>query len=259
VTLEAMRAGALDVVRRPVEGPALALALQRVTNLQRSRHRLQASAIADVRDGIAREHMVAFMIGLANVIDAKSQYTREHSDRVAQRAKVFARHLNLPDAQCETIAFGAKLHDIGKVAVPDAILNSENPLRPEERDVMQRHPTDGARMLRPVQVLHDIIPIVERHHENFDGSGYPDRLRGEEIPFGARLVKLVDYYDAITSKRPYRTPLPDADACKVLLSEAGRQLDPALTAEFVRIVGSGLLASNNVSAVIPAEHRFALR
>ncbi|HLU39331.1 MAG TPA: HD domain-containing phosphohydrolase [Planctomycetota bacterium] len=257
--LDAMRAGAVDLIGRPIDPDELQAALQRAENLLRSRDRAQRGAMEELREGIAREHMVAFMIGLANVIDAKSPYTREHSDRVAQRTKVFARYLNLPDAECERLAFGAKLHDIGKVAVPDAILDSSGALDKEQREVMQRHPSDGARILRPVQVLHEVIPIVERHHENWDGTGYPDRLRGEEIPFGARVVKLVDYFDAITSKRPYRTPLPDAEACKVVRSEAGRQLDPQLTEQFVQMVESGLLVKNNVSAVIPAEHRFAAR
>ncbi len=259
MAIAAMREGAADLLQRPVEQSMLMLALQRVANMTRIKERTQEAAITHLREGMSREHMVAFMIGLANVIDGKSQYTREHSDRVAQRSKVFARYLNLPSDACDAIAFGAKLHDVGKVAVPDAILNSPNQLSKEEREIMQRHPGDGARMLRPVQVLHDIIPIVERHHENWDGTGYPDRMRGEEIPFGARLVKLVDYFDAITSKRPYRTPMTDDEACKVLLSEAGRQLDPGLTEQFVQMVSSGLLTMNNVSAVIPAEHRFALR
>lgn len=257
LALAATCAGALDVVGRPVDQAVLALTLQRAANVERIKSRTRETATTSLRAGMTREHMVAFMIGLANVIDAKSQYTREHSDRVAQRAKVFARYLALPDAECESIAFGAKLHDIGKVAVPDAILNSAAALNKDEREVMQRHPSDGARMLRPVGVLEDIIPIVERHHENWDGTGYPDRLRGTDIPFAARLVKLVDYFDAITSIRPYRTPLPDDEACKVLLSEAGRQLDPELTEQFTTMVRDGLLRRNNVSAVIPAEQRFA--
>ncbi|MEZ5966220.1 MAG: HD domain-containing phosphohydrolase [Planctomycetota bacterium] len=259
MAIDAMREGAMDVVRRPIDQPTLVLTLQRLANVNRARERTQQSTIANLRAGVTREHLVAFMVGLANVIDAKSQYTREHSDRVAHRSKVFARYLNLPDQECETIAFGAKLHDIGKVAVPDAILNSPNQLTPEEWEIMQRHPSDGAKMLRPVRVMADIVPIAERHHENWDGTGYPDRMRGEEIPFGARLVKLVDYYDAITSVRPYRTPLPEDKACQVLLSEAGRQLDPELTEQFVSMVSNGLLRLNNVSAVIPAEHRFAAR
>lgn len=259
MTIGAMRAGALDLVQRPIDQTALVLTLQRVANLEQAKARTQEATITNLRAGMTREHMIAFMIGLANVIDAKSQYTREHSDRVAQRAKVFARYLNLSDHECESIAFGAKLHDVGKVAVPDAILNSTGALSPEEREIMQRHPSDGARMLRPVEVLADIIPIVERHHENWDGTGYPGRMRGEEIPFGARLVKLIDYFDAITSIRPYRSPMSDEEACKVLLSEAGRQLDPELTEQFVSMVRSGLLKLNNVSAVIPAEKRLALR
>jgi putative two-component system response regulator len=255
LAIEALREGAVDLVARPLDQAQLLVSLQRVEHLARMKQRARDAETARLRVGMSREHMVAFMIGLANVIDAKSQYTREHSDRVAQRSKVFARYLNLSSTEVENIAFGAKLHDVGKVGVPDAILNSPNALSKEEREIMQRHPSDGARMLRPIEILHDIIPIAERHHENWDGTGYPDGMRGTAIPFAARLVKLVDYFDAITSIRPYRKPVSDLDACKILESEAGRQLDPELVEQFVHMVRSGLLSMNNVSAVIPAEYR----
>lgn len=255
LAIEALREGAVDLVARPVDQATLLVSLQRVAHLTVMKQRAREAETKRLREGMSREHMVTFMIGLANVIDAKSQYTREHSDRVAQRAKVFARYLNLPDHEVENIAFGAKLHDIGKVGVPDAILNSPNALSKEERDIMNRHPGDGARMLRPIAILRDIIPIVERHHECWDGSGYPNGMVGEQIPFGARLVKLIDYFDAITSIRPYRKPVSDLEACKILESEAGRQLDPELVEQFVHMVRSGLLSMNNVSAVIPAEYR----
>ncbi|HHI78421.1 MAG TPA: HD domain-containing protein [Planctomycetes bacterium] len=244
--------GAFDYVKKPFLFEEIEILIRRVREHQELRSQATTLQILQETKKVERQNLIDFMIGLANLIDAKSPYTREHSDRVARTTKVFTRFLGLPRKDYEDISFGAKLHDIGKVGIPDSILNSTGKLSKEERQIMNDHPQAGARILKPILVMKDIIPMVLYHHENWDGTGYPERLREEEIPFGARIVKITDYYDAITSHRPYRSPLSLEEASQVLRSERGRILDPRLTDAFLDMLHQGGLENPNVSGVLPA-------
>ena len=235
-TIDAIKAGARDFVKKPFLLDELRVAVERV----REHHELKQQAtelkLLQERTALSRTHLLQMMMGLANIIDAKSQYTREHSDRVARSSKQFARWLKVDEGRYEDIAFGAKLHDIGKVGTPDRILNGTGALSKEDRIVIQSHPVTGAQILEPIWLMKDIVPMVKLHHENWDGTGYPDGRKGDETPMAARIVKIADYFDAITSHRPYRTPLSLPDACAVLESERGKQLDPELTQGFIAMV-----------------------
>jgi HD-GYP domain-containing protein (c-di-GMP phosphodiesterase class II) len=121
-----------------------------------------------------------------------------------------------------------------------------------DRDLVMAHPEDGAKILQPIALMEDIIPMVRLHHENWDGSGYPDGRHGEETPLEARIVKIADYFDAITSIRPYRTPLSHPEACDVMRSERGRLLDPQLVDAFVGLAATGVLSRPAMSGVLPA-------
>ena len=255
LAMSLLKNGVFDYIRKPFLVDEIQLIVHRVREhrtLQEQALRLQFLQQAK---RIERENLIDFMIGLAGVIDAKSPYTKEHSDRVARYAKAFCRYLDLPEHEYQDYAFGAKLHDIGKVGVPDAILNSTGRLAKDEREIMMAHPVAGARILEPIAVMESIIPMVLHHHENWDGTGYPDGQAGEETPMGARIVKIVDYYDAITSVRPYREPMTDEDAIQVLLSERDRVLDPDLTDCFVEVVKSGAHRVEGASGVLPAVNR----
>jgi diguanylate cyclase (GGDEF)-like protein/putative nucleotidyltransferase with HDIG domain len=173
---------------------------------------------------------------LAMAIDAKDQVTHGHIRRVQQYAVGLAKHLGVTDASLiQAIEAAALLHDMGKLAVPEYILNKPGPLTPAEFERMKLHASIGADILSSINFPYPVVPIVRHHHENWDGSGYPDRLRGTQIPMGARILSVVDCYDALTSDRPYRPRLSDQDATRILLERRGTMYDPLIVDTFLRV------------------------
>ena len=170
---------------------------------------------------------------LAVALLERDRYTGEHSESVVDMAVAVAQGLGLTPAQIEDIRAGAQLHDIGKVGIPDAILNKPGPLTPEERAVMAEHPVIGERILRGIGGFAPVADIVRHEHESYDGTGYPDGLVGSEIPIGSRIILACDAYHAMTSDRPYRARMSHADAFRELRRCAGRQFDPEVTAALV--------------------------
>jgi putative nucleotidyltransferase with HDIG domain len=192
----------------------------------------------DLRKTYARLQRAIFqsLLGLAKALEAKDPYTRGHSTRVAELAGQLALQLSLPRRATETIAHAALLHDLGKIGVPESILRKPGELSEEEWVIMRRHPVTGAQIVAPLEFFDDGAVIVRHHHERLDGSGYPDGLKGEAIPLGARIVAVADVYDALTSRRPYRDGLTHAEAVQVLRHEAGQTLDENLVALFVDLL-----------------------
>lgn len=141
---------------------------------------------------------------MALTLEARDPYTRGHTERVAQFARQIALQMNLPQEERDTIDIAARLHDIGKLAISNEILLKPDVLTPSERAEIQRHPTKAVEMLRFLDFLKDALPIIEHHHERYDGKGYPSGLKGEKIPLGARILAVADAYDALTSERAYR-------------------------------------------------------
>ncbi|HTV08111.1 MAG TPA: HD domain-containing phosphohydrolase [Candidatus Aquilonibacter sp.] len=170
--------------------------------------------------------------GLAMAIEAKDQNTHEHLMRVRVYVSELGRIMGLDSLQMKALATAASLHDIGKLAVPEHIINKPGRLTPEEFEKMKIHPVVGADILERVRFPYPVVPIVRSHHEAWDGSGYPDGLEGEEIPIGARILSAVDCFDALASDRPYRRALPVEEALAYLKSKAGVQFDP----EVVRLL-----------------------
>lgn len=140
-------------------------------------------------------------------IESADTYTFGHSERVAEYAVTVARALGLDDVRCTTICLGAYLHDVGKVRVPHGILNKPGPLTPEEFGIIQLHPIHGTELLAAVELPWDLKPIIRWHHEHDDGGGYPDRLRGNEIPLDAQIICIADVFDALTTTRSYRAAM----------------------------------------------------
>jgi putative nucleotidyltransferase with HDIG domain len=173
---------------------------------------------------------------LATALDARDPYTAGHSDRVSVLSVAICRQLNLPPADVEVVRLGALLHDIGKIGVPDDVLRKPGTLTEAEFDIIKQHPVIGARMLRSVPFLAPHIPIVELHHERPDGRGYPNGLRGDDIPLDARIVHVADAYDAMTSARAYRGARPSAEALRELWRCAGT----AFHAEIVAALANAL-------------------
>jgi diguanylate cyclase (GGDEF)-like protein len=171
---------------------------------------------------------------LAYAIDAKDQYTQGHSQKVSAYAALLAEEIGMTDAEVEEIRLGAVLHDVGKVGIPEQILNKSGPLNPEEWETMKTHVTYGGRLLEPLLPLARIRQMVLHHHEFFDGSGYPEALSGKAIPLGALIVTIADSYDTITSDRSYKKGRTAEQAFSELERCAGTQFDPELVAAFVR-------------------------
>jgi putative nucleotidyltransferase with HDIG domain len=177
-----------------------------------------------------RRSYKATVLALANAVEARDAYTGKHAQRVAAYGLRIAHAAGVEvDPEVE---FGFLLHDIGKVAVPDAILFKPGPLTPEERALMIKHPQIGSEILRHIDFLDDAKVVVLHHHERWDGQGYPDGLAGEEIPLQARVFALADTLDALTTDRPYRPACGWAEARQAIRAEAGAQFDPAIVAAY---------------------------
>jgi putative nucleotidyltransferase with HDIG domain len=166
------------------------------------------------------------LASLSNALEAKDAVTSQHTEEVVRLAVAVAAELDLDLQGVRNVELGAVLHDIGKVRIPEAILNKPGALTEAEWEVMRTHPAVGEQILRPIQSLQAILPIVRHHHERWDGSGYPDRLVGRAIPLGARIVAVCDAYRAMTEDRPYRESLGDEKARQELRLGSGTQFDP---------------------------------
>lgn len=163
---------------------------------------------------------------IAQAIDLKDPYTARHSRNVADIAIIIARALQLPEPEVKRIRVGALLHDIGKIGISGKIIRKPGLLEPDEMIKMQRHPVISADIMRPIELLGDAAEAVRHHHEHYDGSGYPDGLKGEDIPIGSRVILVADAFDAVTTERPYRRGRSKGEALRVLKEHAGRQFDP---------------------------------
>ena len=171
-------------------------------------------------------------------VDAKDVYTRGHSDRVAEYSVLIGKKLGLSEEDIRTLKIGGLFHDIGKIGVPDSILLKDTKLSDDEYSQIKNHPSIGAHILSTATIFTDILPIVKHHHEKYDGTGYPSKLKGDEIPFLARIAAVADTFDAMTSKRPYR----DALSLDIVKQEfercSGTQFDPQIAKIFLDILNN---------------------
>jgi HD-GYP domain-containing protein (c-di-GMP phosphodiesterase class II) len=171
---------------------------------------------------------------LADTVDVRDPITSQHSLRVTEYTRVIIEALgSVPLSEAETLLAAARIHDLGKVGISDACLHKQGPLTPEERADMERHPVLGAQLLKPLSMYQDGLAIVRHHHERWDGRGYPDRLSGEQIPFGARVLAVADSFDAMTSDRPYRRALTTERALAEIAGGRATQFDPTIVDAFL--------------------------
>jgi putative two-component system response regulator len=212
-------AGATDLLTKPFEAPEL---------LARIRAALRTKAATD-----RLESTQGVLIALANAVEAKDSTTGHHCDRLAALAIGLAHLVGLDDETTEAIGYGAALHDVGKIGISETILRKSGPLTDQEWMEMREHPAIGARIVQPLRLGELVGPIVHAHHERWDGAGYPSRLSGTSIPIGARIVTIVDSFDAMTNDRPYRKALSIDRAMDEFRREAGGQFDPVLAELFV--------------------------
>ena len=186
---------------------------------------------------------------LVDATTPKDHYTSDHALQVARLSRLVGVELGFNEEELEWLVHGALLHDLGKLAVADAILEKLGPLTEEEWKVVKRHPDVGARMIEPLESISGALPVIRHHHERPDGSGYPDRLEGEQIPLAARIVAVVDAYDVMI-RRPYRperygSKRSPAEALKELWDEAGRQFDVRVVEAMGRLLGDPKTSSTD--------------
>jgi ribonuclease P protein subunit RPR2 len=179
-----------------------------------------------------RRSYMATVRALSNAVEARDAYTGKHAERVAAYGIEIARALGFPMPDAPEIEFGFLLHDIGKVAIPDAILFKPGPLTEKERVLMEQHPVIGGEIVSAVEFLGEAATVVRSHHERWDGRGYPDGLAGERIPLAARVFAVADVLDALTTDRPYRPASPLSHARRMIVAEAGKQFDPRVIEAF---------------------------
>jgi len=209
--------------------------------------RLEAAYRQSLRDAedvrrLYREQQRAIcqsLLGLANALEAKDAYRGAHSERVAHLARRIAAARGLDADEVAAVGEAGRLHDIGKIGVPEPVLRKPGPLTPEEWNAMRRHPLVGAQIVAPFECFARSAAFIRHHHERWDGGGYPDGLAGAAIPLGARIVAVADVFDALTSRRPYRAAIPYGAAIAELVDEAGGALDPDLVTTCVALLARG--------------------
>lgn len=193
--------------------------------------------LQETYDKLERAYMDSIQT-LRYTVEAKDSYTRGHSDRVSEFSVLIGKYMGLSEDELKTLRIGGLFHDIGKIGVPDSILLKTAKLTDDEYSEIKNHPTIGAHILSTASTFQDLIPIVKHHHEKYDGTGYPSKLKGEDIPFFARIAAVADTFDAMTSKRTYRDALPldiviaEIERCK------GTQFDPKIADVFLDILNN---------------------
>jgi putative two-component system response regulator len=244
-----MQRGAMDYLTKPIELADLGRAVQRAlkrremllenrhlnqwlkeevttrtAELQRERHRLERVSTATLEV-------------LVNALEAKDPYLRGHSARVADLSANIAAELGLGEEEVDRIRMAGRLHDLGKIGTRESVVNKEGPLTADEFEHVKQHVIIGAQIHAPLVHLGDVVAMVKSHHERFDGTGYPDGLRGEEVPLGGRVIAAAEVYDALTTARPYQEKMTPEQAVERMEDLSGTVLDPKVHEALVRIVG----------------------
>ena len=238
---DALRAGAFDCMTKPLKEGEIEKKLSDLFAQRRKRN------IDSVKKRYEREleknreqldHIMGIVESMIFALEARDQYTRGHSERVTSFAVKLAEAMGCEPEYVDMIRHASRLHDIGKIGIDDSILKKPSRLSDAEMDIMRGHPNVGENILKPVKYLSHILPIIRHHHERFDGGGYPDGLKSDEIPLAARIVAVVDTFDAMRSSRPYRDKLQLEPVLEELDRVAGSQLDPVIVQTFLDIIRS---------------------
>ena len=224
--LPAIESGADDYVAKPFHPAELVARIRSLVSLKRFTDEL--------------EHAANVLEAVAHVVEGRDKHTGDHCRRLGEYGTRVGRRLGLPESELRILRLGGVFHDLGKIAVPDAILNKPGKLTPGEFAVMKEHPGRGFELCRGMRTLERVLPLIRHHHEKLDGSGYPDGLKGEQIPILVRIVSVVDVFDALASKRSYKEPLPMADCFRILREETERGWwDQAVVSALAAELGQG--------------------
>jgi putative nucleotidyltransferase with HDIG domain len=239
--------GAYDIVAKPVHAYDLLLSVRRAIEkrqLVTQNRELQANMEKKIKERMLalrlhtqekQQLLISTIRSLVSTLEAKDKYTEGHSRRVADDSLSLADSVGLPANEVEEIHLAGLFHDIGKIGISEAVLNKSGRLTEQEYDLIKKHPLISQKIIEQVPQFKRISRIVRAHHEFFDGAGYPDGLRGEDIPIGARIMAICDAFDAMTSDRSYRPALPHERALIIIERNAGSQFDPALVPSFLKL------------------------
>ncbi len=225
--------GLIDIISDTPEGDITTKDLSLLTILAKQ----AALAIENVKlYESMKKDQISIIRALSSTVDAKDHHTSGHSLKVSEYSQKIAEALGMSERDIENIKYAALLHDIGKIGIPDEIIKKPTRLTPEEFEIVRKHPVIGARIIKEIESLSPMVPIILHHHERFDGKGYPDGLKGEVIPIGARIVHAADAYDTMVSARAYKDMLPAELAVSELRKNAGTQFDPKVVETFITIL-----------------------
>ncbi len=217
--IKGIEVGADDFLSKPADHSELLTRVRSLLNLKA------------YTDELERAESVLF--ALARSIEAKDPHTEGHCERLSEYSAQLAMRIGLPEGQLTALRRAGVVHDIGKVAIPESVLLKPGPLTPEERTIVKRHPVVGERICAPLKSFRLVLPVIRHHHERFNGTGYPDGLKGEQIPLTARVLQIVDVYDALTTQRPYKNVLSCGEALTTMKKEVENGWwDPYLFREF---------------------------
>ncbi|AUT01476.1 two-component system response regulator [Nostoc sp. CENA543] len=183
------------------------------------------------------DHAEQALFSIARAVESRDPNTGDHCERLAKIGQIFGEYLNLPRCQIRDLGWGGYLHDIGKVGIPDAVLLKQGELTPEDWEIMKQHVMIGEKICQPLRSMQGVIPIIRHHHERWDGSGYPDGLKGNEIPYIAQVFQIIDIYDALTSERPYKKAFTPEEALCIMLDETDSGWrNPELMQQFAEFI-----------------------
>jgi response regulator RpfG family c-di-GMP phosphodiesterase len=237
--IKCMKQGAYDYITKPFNWEEVVISVERALEKRRLeleikeyRQHLEDKVIEQA--GRIRASFINTIRALVFALEAKDEYTSGHSQRVADISAAISRELHLPQESIDKIVLAGLVHDIGKIGVRESILNKPADLTGDERKQVQKHPEIGERIMGPVADDQEILQFIRHHHGYFDGNGYPDTLKGYQIPLGARILSVADAYEAMTSERPYRKAMSDEAACAELIRCKETQFDPEIVEAFLR-------------------------
>lgn len=232
MAIEAIKLGAADFIVKPIN---VVYVKQTIKNaLTSTGKKVSAGSSVPCKEETLRNEYIGTLRALSKEIESRDPYTQRHSERVTKYALEIAKELGLSTEEIEIMEQAALLHDIGKIEIKDMILHKPDKLNSEEWGVMKKHPLRGEEIIQPFKLLHIEQTMIRHHHERFDGNGYPDKLKGEEIPIYARILAMADSFEAMISDRPYRSRLSLQEAKKELERCKGTQFDPKVVEAFLR-------------------------
>jgi putative two-component system response regulator len=243
--VEVMKAGAQDYLVKPINVDELLISVRKSIEFKRlkeqnillqkenERYQQHLEDMVEKRSVQLKDALFGSLIIIASAIEAKDEYTKGHSNRVRLVSLDIGKLMNLEIKELQILEYGAMMHDVGKIGVRDAILNKNKSLTEEEFDLIMSHPAIGANIVKNISFFEPMINCIKYHHEKYNGKGYPEGLKGDQIPLLSRIVAVADTYDAITTTRPYRKEKTNLEAVEVLLEGKGTQFDPEIVDIFV--------------------------